>query len=158
MNAVILCVGRLKEDWQRDGCREYLKRLSRFGRFEVIETADFPEPDKPSAALEQQVISREGAELLRRLRPNDFVVALCIRGEAPDSPALARRLYEISATGRRAVFVIGGSLGLSPEVIARADLRLSFSNLTFPHPLMRVILLEQLYRASKINAGERYHK
>ncbi len=158
MNAQVLCVGKLKENWQREGCAEYLKRLSRYGSVEVIEIPDQPEPARPSEALEKQVLEKEGAELLRRIRDADYVVALCIDGEAPDSPGLARKLDEWRAMGRRTVFVIGGSLGLSPEVQRRADCRLSFSKLTFPHPLMRVILLEQLYRAAKIAAGERYHK
>lgn len=158
MNACILCVGKLKEQWQREGCAEYIKRLSRYGSAEVVEVPDQPEPANSSPALERQLVTREGEELLRRIKPTDFVIALCIDGDAPDSPALSRRIDAWKQLGRRLVFVIGGSLGLSPEVQARADFRLSFSRMTFPHPLMRVILLEQLYRAARISAGERYHK
>ena len=158
MNAVILCVGHLKEKWQKDGCAEYLKRLSRYGSFEVVEVDDQPEPAKPSEALNRRVLDAEGQALLKRIRPNDLVIALCIRAQAPDSVALSRLVGDWSMRGRRLVFVIGGSLGLSEAVLARADEKLSFSNLTFPHPLMRVILLEQLYRAERIRAGERYHK
>ena len=158
MNATILCVGKLKEKWQAEGCAEYLKRLSRYGHYEIVAVDDVREPDKPSEALYRQVIDREGQALLKHIRPGDRVVCLCIRADAPDSVALSRRLEGWSQDGRRLVLVIGGSLGLSEAVLARADERLSFSNLTFPHGLMRVILLEQLYRAERIRTGERYHK
>ena len=158
MNAVILCVGKLKEKWQRGGCEEYLKRLTRYGKYEVVAVDDVREPDKPSDALNRQVMDKEAVALLKHIRPEDFVVCLCIQAAAPDSVALAKLTRSWAAAGRRVVFVIGGSLGLAKSVTDRADYRLSFSNMTFPHGLMRVILLEQLYRAERINAGERYHK
>ena len=158
MNAVILCVGKLKEKWQQGGCEEYLKRLTRYGKYEVVAVDDVREPDKPSDALNRQVMDKEAAALLKHIRPEDFVVCLCIQAAAPDSVALAKLTRSWAAAGRRVVFVIGGSLGLAKSVTDRADYRLSFSNMTFPHGLMRVILLEQLYRAESINAGERYHK
>ena len=158
MNATLLCVGRLKEKWQQEGCAEYLKRLSRYGKYEIIAVDDVKDPEKPSEALIRQNMDREGQALLRHVRPGDRVIALCIRADAPDSVALSRRLQGWSGDGRRNVFVIGGSNGLSEAVLARADERLSFSNLTFPHGLMRVILLEQLYRAERIRTGEPYHK
>ena len=158
MNAVILCVGKLKEKWQQGGCEDYLKRLTRYGKYEVVAVDDVREPDKPSEALNRQVMDKEAAALLKHIRPEDFVVCLCIQAAAPDSVALAKLTRSWAAAGRRVVFVIGGSLGLAKSVTDRADYRLSFSNMTFPHGLMRVILLEQLYRAERINAGERYHK
>ena len=158
MNAVILCVGKLKEKWQQGGCEEYLKRLTRYGKYEVVAVDDVREPDKPSEALNRQVMDKEAAALLKHIRPEDFVVCLCIQAAAPDSVALAKLTRSWAAAGRRVVFVIGGSLGLAKSVTDQADYRLSFSNMTFPHGLMRVILLEQLYRAERINAGERYHK
>ena len=158
MNAVILCVGKLKEKWQQGGCEEYLKRLTRYGKYEVVAVDDVREPDKPSEALNRQVMDKEAAALLKHIRPEDFVVCLCIQAAAPDSVALAKLTRSWAAAGRRVVFVIGGSLGLAKSVTDRADYRLSFSNMTFPHGLMRVILLEQLYRAERINAGERSHK
>ena len=158
MNAVILCVGKLKEKWQQGGCEEYLKRLTRYGKYEVVAVDDVREPDKPSEALNRQVMDKEAAALLKHIRPEDFVVCLCIQAAAPDSVALAKLTRSWAAAGRRVVFVIGGSLGLAKSVTDRADYRLSFSNMTFPHGLMRVILLEKLYRAERINAGERYHK
>ena len=158
MNAVILCVGKLKEKWQQGGCEEYLKRLTRYGKYEVVAVDDVREPDKPSEALNRQVMDKEAAALLKHIRPEDFVVCLCIQAAAPDSVALAKLTRRWAAAGRRVVFVIGGYLGLAKSVTDRADYRLSFSNMTFPHGLMRMILLEQLYRAERINAGERYHK
>ena len=158
MNGVILCVGKLKEKWQQQGCEEYLKRLGRYGRYEVTAVDDLPAPERASEAQIRQVMEREGQALLKHVRPTDRVIALCIRAEAPDSMQLSQRLESWSGDGRRNVFVIGGSNGLSEEVLRRADARLSFSNLTFPHGLMRVILLEQLYRAERIRTGEPYHK
>ena len=158
MNAVILCVGKLKEKWQAEGCSEYLKRLSRYGKYEVIAVDDVREPDKPSDALIRQAMEKEGQSLMKHIRSTDRVVCLCIKADAPDSVRLAEITGKWAEDGRRVVFVIGGSNGLSDEVLRRADNKLSFSNLTFPHGLMRVFLLEQLYRAERIRAGERYHK
>ena len=158
MNATILCVGKLKEKWQQEGCAEYLKRLSRYGKYEVVAVDDLPAPERASDAQLKQIMEKEGQALLRHVRPNDRVIALCVVAEAPDSVALSRKLAALSGDGRRNMFVIGGSNGLSDQVLARADMRLSFSNLTFPHGLMRVILLEQLYRAERIRTGEPYHK
>ncbi len=158
MNGTILCVGKLKEKWQQQGCEEYLKRLSRYGRYEIIAVDDVKDPEKPSAALIRQNMDREGQALMKHIRPTDRVICLCIKADAPDSVVLSRRLTEWSGDGRRNVFVIGGSNGLSDAVLARADAKLSFSNLTFPHGLMRVILLEQLYRAERIRTNEPYHK
>ena len=158
MNACVLAVGSLKEKWQKDGAGEYLKRLTRYGKYEIIEVPDEPEPAKPSKALNDMVMDKEGKALLSRIKPTDKVVALCIEGKQLSSEGLAEEILKWEQEGRRVVFVIGGSLGLSKAVTDRADYKLSFSKMTFPHPLMRVILLEQLYRAARINAGERYHK
>ena len=158
MNAAIVCVGKLKEDWQRMACAEYLKRLSRFGAYAVREVDDLPEPAHSSEAAQRQVMEKEGRAILKQIRPGERVIALCIRASAPDSEKLAAHLGEISRRGERIAFVIGGSLGLSDEVLARADERISLSNMTMPHALARIVLLEQLYRSEKILAGERYHK
>ncbi len=158
MNACVLAVGSLKEKWQKDGANEYLKRLTRYGKYEMCEVPDEPEPAKPSKALNDMVMEKEGKALLSRIKPMDKVVALCINGKQLSSEDLAGETQKWAQEGKRVVFVIGGSLGLSPAVTDRADYKLSFSKMTFPHPLMRVILLEQLYRAARINAGERYHK
>ena len=138
---------------------EYVKRLGRFCRLEEVELPDLPEPAAPSPALEKQVMLREGESILQRIRPGDYVVALTIPGKQWDSPGLSRHLSELKLRGvGRIVFVIGGSLGLSDPVKARADEELSMSKMTFPHQLARIMLLEQLYRCMKIEAGERYHK
>ena len=158
MSTAVLCVGKMKEKPYREMADEYLKRLSRFGKYEEIEVPDLPE-NSGSAALEEQVRTREGEALLSRIRPGDRVIALTIPGKQTDSPGLARHLQEMRTGGvQRTVFVIGGSLGLGSNVLARADEEMSMSPMTFPHQLARVMLLEQLYRAEKILAGERYHK
>ena len=159
MSAAILCVGKMKEKAYRELADEYLKRLSRYGRYEEIEIPDLPEPAGTSAALEEQAKAREGEALLSRIRPGDRVIALTIGGKQRSSEELAKHLEELRSGGvSRVVFVIGGSLGLGANVLARADEEMSMSRMTFPHRLARVMLLEQLYRAEKINAGERYHK
>ena len=154
----LVCMGRLKEKYWRDAATEYEKRLSRFDKWETIELPDLPEPANSSPAIEEQIKKKEGEAILARIRDGDIVVCLCIDGRQMDSVQLSGKLTELIDTGRRVVFVIGGSLGLSPEVVRRAQLRLSFSPMTFPHQLARIMLLEQTYRALKIAAGERYHK
>ena len=159
MRITVIGVGRLKEKGYRLLADEYLKRLSRFARVEEAELNDLPEPPGGSPALEKQVKEREGEAILARLRPGDYVIALTIPGRQWESPALARHLSELQGAGHSSlVFVLGGSLGLSEAVLARADEELSMSPMTFPHQLARVMLLEQLYRCMKISAGERYHK
>ena len=158
MNMALICMGRLKERYWREAADEYEKRLSRFGKFEEIELPDLPEPANSSPAIEAQICEREGRAILQKVREGDIVIALCIGGKQLDSVQLSQALTRYGDTGRRVVFIIGGSLGLSPQVIARADFKLSFSPMTFPHQLARVMLLEQTYRAHKINANERYHK
>ena len=158
MNMALICMGRLKEKYWRDAAAEYEKRLSRFGKWETIELPDLPEPSNSSPAIEEQIKKKEGDAILSRIRDGDIVVCLCIDGKQMDSVQLSRKLTELIDTSRRVVFVIGGSLGLSDDVVRRANLRLSFSPMTFPHQLARIMLLEQTYRALKIAAGERYHK
>ena len=158
MNMALVCMGRLKEKYWRDAAAEYEKRFSRFGKWETIELPDLPEPANYSPAIEEQIKKKEGEAILARIRDGDIVVCLCIDGRQMDSMQLSGKLTELIDTGRRVVFVIGGSLGLSGDVVRRAQLRLSFSPMTFPHQLARIMLLEQTYRALKIAAGERYHK
>ncbi len=159
MSMTLIAVGRMKEKPYRAMADEYVKRLSRYGRLEEIELPDLPEPANTSPAIEEQIRQREGEAILQRIRPGDYVIALTIPGRQWDSPGLSRHLDQLMARGASSiVFVIGGSLGLSDGVIARADEELSMSPMTFPHQLARVMLLEQVYRAMKIRAGERYHK
>ena len=160
MSADILCVGKMKEKPYRQMADEYLKRLGRYGKYEEIEIPDLPEPASGSSeALEEQLKAKEGEAILAKIRPGDRVIALTIAGKQRSSEDLAKHISEMKTGGiSRFVFVIGGSLGLGKNILARADEELSMSPMTFPHQLARVMLLEQLYRAEKINAGERYHK
>ena len=159
MNCTLIAVGKLREKPYRMMADEYLKRLGRFGKIREIELDDLPEPANSSPAIERQIKDREGEAILKQLKPGDYVIALTIPGRMRSSPELAQRLEKLTGGGvSQIVFVIGGSLGLSDAVIARADEELSMSPMTFPHQLARVMLLEQVYRAAKITAGERYHK
>ena len=160
MSTAILCVGKMKEKPYRQMADEYLRRLGRYGKTEEIEIPDLPEPaGNHSDALEEQIRTREGEGILRAIRPGDRVIAMTIPGRAPDSVELAEKIRDLRVRGSgRIVFVIGGSLGLGKNVLERADEEMSMSRMTFPHQLARVMLLEQLYRAEKIIAGERYHK
>lgn len=159
MNIDILCVGRIKERYLSDAIAEYSKRLTRYCRINIIEVADEKTPDNASEAVERQIRAREGERLAKHIKPGAFVIALAIDGQQVPSEGLAERLSSLGLRGTSHIqFVIGGSIGLDDAVLARADWRLSFSKMTFPHQLMRVILLEQIYRAFKINAGEPYHK
>ena len=159
MSVTILAVGRMKEKPYRMMADEYMKRLSRYGRFEEVELPDLPEPANTSPAIERQIREKEGEAILSRIRPGSHVIAMTIPGKQWDSPGLSRHLDELLTRGASDItFVIGGSLGLSEQVIARAEEEMSMSKMTFPHQLARVMLMEQLYRAMKIRAGERYHK
>ena len=153
----LITVGKIANPFA-EAAREYEKRLSRYDKVEVIELSDEKEPAHLSPAAIAQVIDKEGRNILGRVRREDAVVALCVDGQAQTSEQLADTLSRLRMDGRRIVFIIGGSLGLSPEVVARADIRLSLSSMTMPHQLARVVLLEQIYRAFKIISGERYHK
>ena len=159
MKITVLCVGKIKENYFAEAVREYAKRLSRYAKLEIAEVEDEKTPDKASAAENEAIREKEGARLLTRLPEDAYVIALAIEGKAPDSVELSRKIEALSVAGKSHLcFIIGGSLGLSPKVLARADELLSFSRMTFPHQLMRVILLEQLYRSFRIMRGEPYHK
>ncbi len=159
MKITILAVGKIKEKYLKDAVAEYSKRLSGYCRLEILEVADEKAPAGASPALERQIRNKEGERLLLHIRDTDFVIALAIDGETPDSVELSRQIEGLGIRGNSSlVFVIGGSLGLSGKVLGRADYKLSFSRMTFPHQLMRVILLEQIYRSFRIMNREPYHK
>ena len=158
MNVTVLCVGKLKERYWREAAAEYEKRLSRYGKLDIVELPDLPESDRPTPAEEQKIRAAEGMAILKKIRPEDFVIALMIEGNEMDSVKLSSFLQSCYDAGRHVVFVIGGSLGLDAAVVRRANRQLSFSPLTFPHQMARIMLLEQIYRSCKIAAGERYHK
>jgi len=155
----IAAVGRLKEKYLVDGIAEYAKRLRPYVKFDVLEVPDEKAPETMSAAEEAQVRDREGERLLALIKPDAHVVALAIGGELWSSEDLAAQLDKLGTYGKsHIVFVIGGSNGLSPAVLRRAQQKLSFGRMTLPHQLMRLVLVEQVYRAVKINRGEPYHK
>lgn len=159
MKYALLCVGKLREAYFRDAAQEYSKRLGRYGALECIEVPDLSEPKNASPADIRKLVDAEGQALLAQLKPRDHVIALAIDGKQMDSPSFARRIQALEDGGAgRIVLIIGGSNGLSQAVLSRADEKLSFSAMTFPHQLARVMLLEQLYRAHKILARETYHK
>ena len=159
MQYTILCVGKIKERFFADAIAEYRKRLSRYGKTEIIEVQDEKTPDNASEGMELQIKQKEAERLFKYIRDNTYVIALDLKGKEFDSVAFADYLEEIMLRGNSHItFVIGGSLGLHPSVTQRADERICFSKMTFPHQLMRVILLEQIYRANRIQKGEPYHK
>lgn len=159
MKITVLTVGKIKEKFYRDAIAEYAKRLGRYCRLEIVEVPDEQTPDSAGEALELQIRQKEGQRLLKSIREEDYVIALAIEGKKQDSKRFAKMIETLGIQGRSSlVFVIGGSLGLAPEVMTRADAALSFSDMTFPHQLMRVILLEQIYRGFRIIRGEPYHK
>ena len=159
MKITLITVGKIKEKYFTDAIAEYMKRLSRYCKPEIVQVADEKRPEKAALAVEKQVKDTEGERILRHVAEDAFVVALEIRGEMLSSEELAVFIERKQVSGTSHIqFVIGGSLGLSEAVLRRADYRLSFSRMTFPHQLMRVVLLEQIYRSFRIIAGEPYHK
>ena len=159
MKIDIICVGRLKERYLREACAEYEKRLSRYCKLSIYEVADEKTPEGGNEALNEQVKKTEALRLERYLRDDAFIITLEIEGEQKSSVELAQLIDSLGVRGVSHIqFVIGGSLGLSELVTKRSSLHLSFSRLTFPHQLARLMLLEQIYRSFRINMGEPYHK
>lgn len=159
MKISVISVGKIKEKYLRDAVAEYVKRLSRYCRTEMIEVADEKTPDQAGAAAEEAVRAKEGERLLKYIREDMYVITLEINGKMFTSEEFAEKIETLGIQGKSSVaFVIGGSIGLGKEVLKRSNLALSFSKMTFPHQLMRVILLEQVYRAFRIINGEPYHK
>lgn len=158
MNISIICVGKLKEKYLKDAIDEYSKRLSKFASVEISEIPDQKIPEKSNDKIDAQILEKEGAQILSKIKPDSFVIAMCIEGNLVSSEDIAKKLNDITMTKSHITFIIGGSLGLSNEVKKRADFKMSFGKITLPHQLMRVVLTEQIYRAFKINANESYHK
>ena len=155
----IICVGRIKEKYWNDAIAEYSKRLSRYCKLNIIEVADEKTPDNAPAAIEEKKKKKEGERILQNIDPGAYVCALAINGKKYSSESFSEYIGNLGVQGVSHIqFVIGGSLGLSSEVLSRADSKISFSDMTFPHQMMRVILLEQIYRAYRIMRGEPYHK
>lgn len=163
MKITILCVGKIKERYWNEAIAEYTKRLSRYCSLQIREMADEATPDNASPALEAQILDTEGRRLLKYIDSNSgagsCVIALAIEGKKMNSVQLSAKIDSLAVSGcSHILFLIGGSLGLSEQVLKRADMKLSFSDMTFPHQLMRVILLEQIYRSFRILHHEPYHK
>ncbi|GKX28676.1 ribosomal RNA large subunit methyltransferase H [Vallitalea longa] len=159
MKITIISVGKLKEKYLKMAVDEYSKRLGRYCKLDIIEVTDEKTPDKISITQEILIKKKEGQKILRYIKDNSYVIALEIKGETLTSENLAKKIHTLGLEGKSNVtFIIGGSIGLCENVLKRANYQLSFSSLTFPHQLMRVILLEQVYRSFRINAGEPYHK
>ncbi len=154
----LICVGSLKEKYLCDAINEYSKRLQRYCKFNIIELGEERIDDNPSDALILKTLSKEGQRILSKISPSDYVIAMCIEGRMQSSEQLSRKLDSIALSHSVVDFVIGGSWGLSDEVKSRANLRLSVSEMTFPHQLFRVMLSEQIYRAFSISANSKYHK
>ncbi len=159
MRITILAVGKIKEKFFREALEEYGKRLSRYCRLEIIEVLDEKTPDHAGEALKEQILQKEAERILGKISGDAYVITLEILGKELDSVSFSGMLQQLGVTGKsQIVFVIGGSLGLHESVSRRADRKISFSQMTFPHQLMRVILCEQIYRGFRIMNGEPYHK
>ena len=159
MKITVIAVGKIKEKYLKDALAEYSKRLSRYCKLEIIEVADEKTPDQASEAAEDLIRAKEGERILKHIRDDMFVITLEIGGKMLTSEEFADKIETLGVQGKSSIaFVIGGSIGLGKEVLKRSDFALSFSKMTFPHQLMRVVLLEQVYRGYRIINGEPYHK
>lgn len=159
MNVTVICLGKLKESYLRDAISEYSKRISAYGKLNIIELSPVKLPENPSQTQITAALEKEAEEIMKKIPNGSFIFSLCVEGKIKSSEELAEKFNEISLSGKsNIVFIIGSSYGLSENVKKLSDLRLSFSKMTFPHQLMRVMLLEQVYRAFQINNNGKYHK
>ena len=159
MKITILTVGKVKEKYFTGAVQEYSKRLGRYCKLEIIEVADEKTPDHASGTQKEHIRKKEGVRLKKYIKDSAYVIALAIEGKQMSSEAFAGRLDRLGSEGKsHIIFIIGGSIGLDPDILKNADELLSFSQMTFPHQLMRVVLLEQIYRGYRIIHGEPYHK
>ncbi|MBQ9938262.1 MAG: 23S rRNA (pseudouridine(1915)-N(3))-methyltransferase RlmH [Oscillospiraceae bacterium] len=154
----VICVGKLKEKWLREGCAEYIKRLGGYCRINVVELDEKKLPDNPSQAQIDAALDAEGTAILSAA-DNSYIIAMCIEGSKVTSPGLSQKINSVALNGTSSIsFVIGSSFGLANKVKAAAKFKISMSDMTFPHQLARVLLLEQIYRAFQISSGGKYHK
>ncbi|HHX11266.1 MAG TPA: 23S rRNA (pseudouridine(1915)-N(3))-methyltransferase RlmH [Clostridiales bacterium] len=159
MKIRLICVGKLKEKYLSSGVAEYVKRLGRYCNLDIVELQDEKTPDKASSAQEIQIKNKEGDRILKAIKGDTYCIALAIEGDILTSVELAEKINNLGISGVSHIsFIIGGSLGLSDEVLSRANYQLSFSSMTFPHQLMRMMLLEQIYRSYRIINNQPYHK
>lgn len=159
MKITLITVGKIKEKYLKDAILEYSKRLSKYCKLEVIEVADEKTPDNASETVENTIRAKEAERILKYVKDDAYVITLEIQGKQLTSEELAEKIEKLGVQGTsHIIFIIGGSIGLGEEVLKKSDYALSFSKMTFPHQLMRVILLEQVYRSYRIISGEPYHK
>ena len=159
MNIKIITVGKIKEKFMRAAIDEYTKRLSRYCKLEIIEVADEKTPDNASEKEEEAIKEKEGVKVRSYIKDTDYVIALDLSGKDMTSEQFSKKIESLGLEGKsNIVFLIGGSLGISSETLKRADMKISFSKMTFPHQLFRIMLLEQIYRGFRIMKGEPYHK
>lgn len=159
MNITLIVVGKIKEKYINNGIKEFTKRLSAYTKLKIIEIKDEPTKENMSKAEEDIIKHKEGEKIISKIPNNSHVIALCIEGKQVTSEELSKKIDSLALKGISSLtFIIGGSIGLSDEVVKKSDFKLSFSKMTFPHQLMRLILLEQAYRAFRISRGEPYHK
>jgi 23S rRNA (pseudouridine1915-N3)-methyltransferase len=159
MNVTVICLGKLKESYLREAIAEYSKRISAYGKLNIVELSPVKLPESPSATQIDSALEKEAEEIIKKIPSGAFVIALCVEGKIKSSEELASKFNELSLSGKsNVVFIIGSSYGLAKKVKTLSDLQLSFSKMTFPHQLMRVMLLEQIYRAFQINNNGKYHK
>ena len=158
INVVVICVGKLKERYLRDGCAEYLKRLLPYAKVQIIEVAEERAPDDPSPAQIRGILEKEGERIIEKIPKGAAVIPLCIEGREYSSPEFAAQIENISLQNSKIAFVIGGSFGLADKVKSLGRIKLSFGRITLPHQLARLVLCEQIYRAFSIINNSRYHK
>lgn len=159
MNITIIAVGKIKEKYISGGIKEFTKRLSGYCNLKIIEVKDEPTKENMSETEENIIKDKEGEKILSKISNDSYIISLCIEGNQLSSNELSEKVDELALTGKsNIIFIIGGSVGLSNEVIKKSNMKLSFSKMTFPHQLMRLILLEQVYRSFRISRGEPYHK
>lgn len=158
INVSVICVGKLKEHYLKDGCAEYIKRLSAFSKVNVVEVSEERAGDNPSESEIKNIIEKEGKRIIAKIPKGSFVIPMCIEGKEFSSPDFSKELEKISMNYSNVAFIIGGSFGLSEEVKSLGKIKLSFGKLTLPHQLARMVLLEQIYRAFSISNNSKYHK
>jgi 23S rRNA (pseudouridine1915-N3)-methyltransferase len=155
----IVACGHIKEKWLKDGIQEYFKRITAYDKIEIVEVDDEKTPDEAPIAIEIQIKRKEGEKILKRIKDDEYVILLDLKGKELDSVGLAQKLEQLNTNGKSKItFVIGGSHGVSDELIARSDFRWKLSSNTFPHQLCRLVVIEQIYRAFRIRRNEPYHK
>ena len=154
----VICVGKIKESFFRDAISEYSKRLSRFCNLTITELQDEKIPEKANEKIEQEIKEKEGQNIISHIKKDSYVIALDLTGKELDSIALSQKIESLSISNSSITFIIGGSLGLSKQVLTACNEKLCFSKMTFPHQLIRIFLLEQIYRSFKISNNETYHK